>query len=134
MSMTDPIADMLTRIRNANGVYHEKVDIPLSNMKKEILRIMKEEGYIKDFKVIKGKTAVQKLIRVFLKYGKNRARTITGIKRVSRPGLRIYAGKDEIPRVMGGLGICIMSTPKGIQTGRQSVKDGVGGEVLCYVW
>jgi small subunit ribosomal protein S8 len=103
-------------------------------MKKEILRILKEEGYIKDFKVIKGKTAVQKLIRVFLKYGKNRARTITGIKRVSRPGLRIYAGKDEIPRVMGGLGICIVSTPKGIQTGRQSVKDGIGGEVLCYVW
>lgn len=134
MSMTDPIADMITRIRNANMIFHERVDIPHSSMKKEIARILKEEGYIKDFRIMRGKTQAHKFIRVYLKYGKNRTKVITGLTRVSKPGLRVYAAKDEIPRVMGGLGICIVSTPKGIMTGRLSTETGVGGEVICYVW
>lgn len=133
MAMTDPIADMLTRIRNANKINNDRVDIPLSNLKKELARILKEEGYIKDFRVVGGKN-VQKNIRVYLKYGKGRTKVLSGLKRVSRPGLRVYAGKEEIPQVMGGLGICIMSTPKGIMTGKSSKEQGIGGEVLCYVW
>lgn len=130
--MTDPIADYLTRIRNANMVYHEKVDIPISKMKQAITEILKDEGFIKDYEIVEeGK---RKLLRIYLKYGSNKERVITGLKRVSRPGRRIYVKKDEIPRVLGGLGIAILSTPKGVMTDRQARKIGLGGEVLCYVW
>ncbi|CAH2215210.1 30S ribosomal protein S8 [Tepidibacter aestuarii] len=132
MTMTDPIADMLTRIRNANTVKHETVDIPASNIKKEIARILLEEGFIKGYDVIEdGK---QGIIRVQLKYGMNNERVITGIKRISKPGMRVYAAKHEIPKVLNGLGISIISTSKGIITDKQSRKEGVGGEVICYVW
>jgi small subunit ribosomal protein S8 len=132
MTMTDAIADMLTRVRNANTVKHETVDIPASNIKKEIARILLEEGFIKGYDVIEdGK---QGIIRAQLKYGKNNERVITGIKRISKPGMRVYAAKDEIPKVLNGLGISIISTSKGIITDKQSRKEGVGGEVICYVW
>lgn len=132
MVMTDPIADMLTRIRNANHAKHEFVDVPASNVKKEIANILLEEGYIKGFDVIEdGK---QGIIRVELKYSGNKERVITGIKRISKPGLRVYVGKDETPRVLGGLGIAVLSTSKGIITDRKARKQGVGGEVICYVW
>ena len=132
MVMTDPIADMLTRIRNGNHVKHEFVDIPASKIKKEIVNILLEEGYIKGFDVIDdGK---QGIIRVELKYTKNKERVITGIKRISKPGLRVYVQKDETPRVLGGLGIAILSTSKGILTDKSARKQGVGGEVICYVW
>lgn len=132
MTMTDPIADMLTRIRNASAVKHETVDIPASNMKKEIANILLEEGFIKGFDVIEdGK---QGIIRIQLKFGKNNERVITGIKRISKPGLRVYAKKDEIPRVLGGLGIAIISTSKGIVTDKIARKEGVGGEVIAYIW
>jgi len=130
--LTDPIADFLTRIRNANTVYHETTEIPASNIKKAIAGILKEEGFIKDYEVIDdGK---QGIIRIYLKYGSNRERVISGLKRISKPGLRVYAGKDEVPRVLGGLGIAILSTSKGILTDKQARRLGVGGEVLCYVW
>ncbi|MEJ8552959.1 MULTISPECIES: 30S ribosomal protein S8 [Tepidibacter] len=132
MTMTDPIADMLTRIRNANTVKHETVDIPASNIKKEIARILLEEGFIKGYDVIED--AKQGIIRAQLKYGKNNEKVITGIKRISKPGMRVYAAKDEIPKVLNGLGISIISTSKGIITDKQSRKEGVGGEVICYVW
>ncbi|MBU5678114.1 30S ribosomal protein S8 [Alkaliphilus sp. MSJ-5] len=132
MTMTDPIADMLTRIRNANMVKHETVDVPASNLKKEIANILLEEGFIKGFDVIEdGK---QGLIRMQLKYGKNKEKVITGIKKISKPGLRVYAKKDEIPRVLGGLGIAIISTSKGIITDKVARKEGVGGEVIAYIW
>ncbi|KXZ38995.1 SSU ribosomal protein S8P [Alkalithermobacter thermoalcaliphilus JW-YL-7 = DSM 7308] len=132
MTMTDPIADMLTRIRNANMVKHETVDIPASNIKKEIARILLEEGFIKGYDVIEdGK---QGIIRIQLKYGKNGERVISGIKRISKPGMRVYAAKDEIPRVLNGLGISIISTSKGILTDKQARKENTGGEVICYVW
>ncbi len=132
MTMTDPIADMLTRIRNANVVKHETVDIPASNIKKEIARILLEEGFVKGYDVIEdGK---QGIIRVQLKYGKGNEKVITGIKRISKPGMRVYAAKDEIPKVLNGLGISIISTSKGILTDKQARKEGVGGEVVCYVW
>lgn len=130
--LTDPIADFLTRIRNANTVYHETAEIPASNMKKAIAGILKEEGFIKDYEVIDdGK---QGIIRIYLKYGSNRERVITGLRRISKPGRRVYARKDEVPRVLGGLGIAILSTSKGIVTDKQARRLGVGGEVLCYVW
>lgn len=130
--MTDPIADMLTRIRNGNHAKHESVDIPASNIKKELANILLSEGYIKGFDVIEdGK---QGLIRVELKYTDDKGRVITGIKRISKPGLRVYVRQDEIPRVLGGLGIAVLSTSKGIQTGKNAKKQGVGGEVICYVW
>jgi small subunit ribosomal protein S8 len=132
MTMTDPIADMLTRIRNANTVKHETVDIPASNIKKEIARILLEEGFIKGYDVIED--AKQGIIRAQLKYGKNNEKVITGIKRISKPGMRVYAAKNEIPKVLNGLGISIISTSKGIITDKQSRKEGVGGEVICYVW
>lgn len=132
MVMTDPIADMLTRIRNAHMVYHEKVDVPASRLKSEITRILKEEGYIRDYKLIQEKG--RSILRLFLKYGPQRRRVITGIRRISKPGLRVYAGKDEIPRVLGGLGIAVLSTSKGVLSDRQARKEGVGGEVICYVW
>jgi small subunit ribosomal protein S8 len=132
MVMTDPIADMLTRIRNANHAKHEFVDIPASKIKKEIANILLEEGYIKGFDVIDdGK---QGIIRIELKYQQNKERVITGIKRISKPGLRVYVGKEETPKVLGGLGIAILSTSKGIVTDKKARKQGVGGEVICYVW
>lgn len=132
MTMTDPIADMLTRIRNASTVKHETVDIPASNMKKEIANILLAEGFIKGFDVIEdGK---QGIIRMQLKYGKNKEKVITGIKRISKPGLKVYAKKDEIPRVLGGLGIAIISTSKGLITDKNARKEGVGGEVIAYIW
>ena len=132
MVMTDPIADMLTRIRNANHAKHEFVDIPASKIKKEIANILLEEGYIKGFDVIDdGK---QGIIRVELKYQQNKERVITGIKRISKPGLRVYVGKEETPKVLGGLGIAILSTSKGIVTDKKARTQGVGGEVICYVW
>ena len=132
MVMTDPIADLLTRIRNANSVYHEKADIPASNIKKAIAGVLKEEGYIKDITFTEdGKQGV---LTLTLKYGKNREKVITGLKRVSKPGLRQYAKADELPRVMGGLGTAIISTSKGIMCDRDARKAGLGGEVIAYVW
>ncbi len=132
MVMTDPIADFLTRIRNANSVHHEKVEIPASKLKKTMAQILKEEGMIKDFEYIEdGK---QGIIRVHLKYGANKQKVITGLKRISRPGLRVYAKKDEVPKILGGLGIAIISTSQGVMTDKQARKCGLGGEVLCYVW
>jgi len=132
LAMTDVIADMLTRIRNANDVGHPEVEIPSSNMKVAIAKVLKEEGYIKDYEVIEdGK---QGILKVYLKYGPNKQKVITGIKRISKPGLRIYASKDEIPKVMGGLGTVILSTSKGIMTDREARKQQIGGEVICYVW
>jgi small subunit ribosomal protein S8 len=130
--MTDPIADMLTRIRNANIVYHDSVEIPGSKMKLAVAKILKEEGYVRDYTYFDdGK---QGILRVYLKYGANKEKVITGIKRISKPGLRVYANKDEVPRVLSGLGIAILSTSKGIMTDRQAREEGIGGEVICYVW
>jgi len=132
MAMTDPIADLLTRVRNANMVKHTSVDVPASNVKNKIVEILLEEGYIKGFDIIEdGK---QGLIRIELKYGENKERVITGLKRISKPGLRVYAKKTEIPKVLGGLGLAIISTSNGIITDREARKLGVGGEVICYVW
>lgn len=132
MVINDPIADMLTRIRNANTVKHQTVDIPLSNIKKAMADILTEEGYIKSHEVIDdGK---QGIIRLTLKYTANKGKVITGLKRISKPGLRVYAKKDEVPKVLGGLGIAILSTSKGIMTDKSARNDGLGGEVLCYVW
>lgn len=133
MVMTDPIADMLTRIRNASAVNHEHVEVPASKMKLELARIFKEEGYIRDYKVIQGENK-HPVIRIFLKYGPGKTRVISGIRRISKPGLRVYAKKDEIPRVLGGLGVAVLSTSKGVMSDRQARKLGVGGEVICYVW
>ncbi len=130
--MTDPIADMLTRIRNASKAKHEKVDIPSSKLKMEVAKILKDEGYIKNLKLVKDRR--QGLIRVYLKYSDEELPVITGIKRISKPGCRVYSNSKAIPRVLRGLGIAILSTPKGIQTGKQAQKDNVGGEVLCHVW
>lgn len=132
MTMTDPIADMLTRIRNANVVKHETVDVPASNMKKELSRILLEEGFIRGYDVIEdGK---QGIIRIQLKYGQTGERVISGLKRISKPGMRVYAAKEELPKVLNGLGISIISTSKGILTDKQARKENVGGEVICYVW
>ena len=130
--MTDPIADMLTRIRNGSKAKLEKVDIPSSKLKLEIAKILKDEGYIKNLKMVKDRR--QGVIRIYLKYTDDEAPVIQGIKRVSKPGCRVYAGNDAIPKVLAGLGVAILSTPKGIQTGKQAKKDNVGGEVLCHVW
>lgn len=132
MQITDAIADMLTRIRNAGSAKHESVDIPASNLKRSIATILLEEGYIKSFEEINdGKQGV---IRVSLKYTGNKQNVITGIKRISKPGLRVYAGKEELPKVLGGLGVAIISTSKGIMTDRKARTEGVGGEVLAFVW
>jgi small subunit ribosomal protein S8 len=132
MQITDAIADMLTRIRNAGSAKHESVDIPASNLKRSIASILLEEGYIKNFEVTNdGKQGV---IRVNLKYTNNKQNVITGIKRISKPGLRVYAGKEELPKVLGGLGVAIISTSKGIMTDRKARTEGVGGEVLAFVW
>lgn len=130
--MTDPIADYLTRIRNANMVYHERVDIPASKIKQAITEILKSEGFIRDYEVVE--EGRRRFLRIYLKYGSDKERVITGLRRVSRPGRRVYVKKDEIPRVLGGLGIAILSTPRGLMTDRDARKMGVGGEVLCYVW
>ncbi|AIF50137.1 MULTISPECIES: 30S ribosomal protein S8 [unclassified Pelosinus] len=132
MVMTDPIADMLTRIRNANSVYHDKVEIPASKIKQAIAQVLKAEGFIKDFEIVKDDK--QGVLRASLKYGPNREKVITGIKRISKPGLRVYARKDQMPRVLGGLGVAIISTSKGIMTDKQARRDGLGGEVLAFVW
>ncbi len=132
MNITDPIADMLTRIRNANNAKHESVEIPASNMKKQIAQILVDEGYIKSFNVIDdGK---QDVIKVFLKYGPNKSKVLQGLKRISKPGLRMYVGKEEIPQVMRGLGVAIVSTSKGVMTDKAARKENVGGEVLAFVW
>jgi small subunit ribosomal protein S8 len=130
--MTDPVADFLTRIRNANSAYHETINLPYSKLKGNIAQILKAEGYIADYKVADAE--VGKTLTVDLKFGPNRERSIAGIKRVSKPGLRVYAKSTELPRVLGGLGIAILSTSSGLLTDRQAAKKGVGGEVLAYVW
>jgi small subunit ribosomal protein S8 len=132
MIISDQIGDMLTRIRNAATVRHDSVEMPASKLKIAVLKILKEEGFIHDFEVVKAKP--ERLIRVRLRYQDNSKSIISGIERISKPGLRIYAQHNEIPRVYGGLGVAILSTPRGVITGLQARKQGVGGEVLCYVW
>jgi small subunit ribosomal protein S8 len=132
MAMTDPIADMLTRIRNANSVYHDKVDIPGSKLKRAIADVLKQEGFITDY--IFTEDNKQGIITITLKYGPNREKVITGLKRISKPGLRHYVKHSELPRVLGGLGIAIISTSKGIMSNKDARKAGLGGEVLAYVW
>ncbi|RKP45115.1 30S ribosomal protein S8 [Cohnella endophytica] len=132
MVMSDPIADMLTRIRNANLVRHESVELPASTVKKQIAEILKREGFIRDTEYVEDNK--QGLIRIFLKYGPNNERVITGLKRISKPGLRVYTKSTEVPRVLGGLGIAIISTSKGIITDKEARQGKSGGEVLCYVW
>jgi small subunit ribosomal protein S8 len=132
MNMTDPVADMITRIRNGVRAKLPKVDIPSSRLKAEIARILKDEGYVANFKQIEDDK--QGVLRVYLKYGPGMERVITDVQRVSRPGCRIYCGKDQIPRVYGGLGINILSTSRGVMTGKSAAREGVGGEILCNVW
>ena len=132
MNTTDPIADMLTRIRNANSAKHKEVDIPASNMKRAIDQILLDEGYIASFEEIKDEK--QGMLRITLKYDENGKRVIDGLKRISKPGLRIYVNKDELPQVLNGLGIALISTSKGIKTDKEARKEGLGGEVLAYVW
>ncbi len=132
MAISDPIADMLTRIRNANVVRHETVEVPSSTIKKSIAEILKREGYIRDAEYIDDKK--QGIIRLFLKYGTNNERVITGLKRISKPGLRVYAKNSELPKVLGGLGIAIISTSQGIMTDKEARKLQVGGEVIAYIW
>ncbi len=130
--MTDPIADMLTRVRNANNVRHKTVEIPASNVKRSIANILKQEGFIKDYEFIKDNK--QGILRVHLKYGPNQEKIISGLKRISKPGLRVYVKKDELPKVLGGMGIAVISTSQGLMSDRQARKTGSGGEVLCYIW
>ncbi|MBQ0040999.1 MAG: 30S ribosomal protein S8 [Clostridiales bacterium] len=132
MAMTDPIADMLTRIRNANTVGHKEVEIPASKMKKAIAQILLDEGFIANYEVVSDNA--QGTIKVELKYGPNREKTIYGIKKISKPGLRVYAKADRVPKVLGGLGVAILSTSHGVITDKEARKLGVGGEVICYVW
>lgn len=133
MVVSDPIADMLTRIRNANQVFHEKVEVPGSKIKRAIAEILKNEGYIRDYEWVEDDRK-RATLRIYLKYGPGKSRVIQGLKRISKPGLRIYAKRHEIPKVLGGLGIAILSTSKGIMTDKEARRQGVGGEVLCYVW
>ena len=132
MQITDPIADMLTRIRNAGTAKHDTVDVPASNMKKAIVEILLEEGFIKNFQLIDNST--QGIIRITLKYGANKSKTINGLRRISKPGLRVYAKSDELPKVLKGLGIALISTSKGIMTDKKARQEHVGGEVLAYIW
>ncbi|SFM41418.1 small subunit ribosomal protein S8 [Gracilibacillus orientalis] len=132
MVMTDPIADMLTRIRNANMVRHEKLEFPASNVKKEVSDILKREGFIRDYEYVEDNK--QGILRIFLKYGTNEARVITGLKRISKPGLRVYAKADELPKVLNGLGIAIVSTSKGVLSDKEARSQAIGGEVLAYIW
>jgi small subunit ribosomal protein S8 len=130
--LTDPIADMLTRIRNANKALHERVEMPNSRIKEQIARLLKEEGYIRDFHI--ERTEPFNRLVIELKYGRSRERVITDLKRISKPGRRIYARKDRMPRVLGGMGIAILSTSSGVMTSRSAEQQGIGGEVLCFVW
>ena len=132
MNLTDPIADMLTRIRNANSVGKDRVDIPASKVKTSIGELLKDEGFINDVKLVERKP--QNMIRVYLKYGDNDEKVISGIKRISKPGLRVYVGKEEVPQVLGGLGIAVVSTSQGVMSDKEAREKGIGGEVLCYVW
>ena len=132
MVMTDPIADLLTRIRNANMVRHEKIEVPASNIKKQIAEILKREGFVRDVEYIEDNK--QGIIRIFLKYGSNNERVITGLKRISKPGLRVYAKTNEVPRVLNGLGIALVSTSNGVITDKEARAKQIGGEVLAYVW
>ena len=132
MSLTDPVADFLTRLRNGIRARHQKVDIPASKLKLEIARILKEEGYVSNYKLTEEEG--RRVLRVYLKYGPNNEAAISSMTRVSRPGCRVYVGRQEIPRVLGGLGINILTTPQGVMTGRQARKQGVGGEILCEIW
>ena len=132
MSVSDPIADMLTRIRNANTARHESVEIPASNIKREIAEILKREGFIRDAEYIEDNK--QGIIRIFLKYTQDNQRVSTGLKRISKPGLRVYAKSHEVPRVLGGLGIALVSTSQGVMTDKEARKNNVGGEILAYVW
>lgn len=132
MHITDPIADMLTRIRNANNARHTTVDIPASNMKKAIADILLKEGYVKNVEIIDDN--IQGIIRITLKYGENKQKVLTGLKRVSKPGLRSYASKDELPKVLKGLGVAIISTSKGVMTDKEARRQNVGGEVLAFIW
>jgi len=132
MTMTDPIADMLTRIRNANMVRHEKLEVPASNLKKEIAEILKREGFIRDVEYVEDNK--QGIIRIFLKYGKDNERVITGLKRISKPGLRVYAKTEEVPKVLNGLGIALVSTSQGLLTDKEARAKKVGGEILAYIW
>lgn len=130
--MTDPIADMLTRIRNANMVRHEQLEVPASKLKRDIVEILKREGYIRDYEYIEDDK--QGVLRLFLKYGSNNERVITGIKRISKPGRRVYAKADELPRVLNGLGVAVVSTSKGVLTDKEARAEKVGGEILAYIW
>mgnify|MGYP001183572774 CR=1 FL=1 len=132
MVMTDPIADMLTRIRNANMVGHEELELPASKLKQEIADILKREGFVRDYELVEDNK--QGVLRIFLKYGKNNERVISGLKRISKPGLRVYAKADEVPKVLNGLGIAIVSTSKGVLSDKEARNQAVGGEVLAYVW
>lgn len=132
MVVSDPIADLLTRIRNANTVNHDRIEVPGSKMKKAIVQILKEEGFVRDFEWLDN--GHQGTIKVYLKYGPSKSKVIAGLRRISRPGLRVYAKKDQVPRVLGGLGIAILSTSHGIMTDKKARQEGLGGEVLCYVW
>ncbi|MEZ5317241.1 MAG: 30S ribosomal protein S8 [Vicinamibacterales bacterium] len=132
--MTDPIADMLTRIRNAVHARHQRVDVPASRFKAEIARILEQEGYIQGFRTVEAGEVPRPYLRLFLKYGPRGENVITGLERVSRPGRRVYLGRNDVPRVMGGLGTSILTTSHGVMTGRQAVQAGVGGEVLCNIW
>ncbi len=131
---TDPIADMLTRVRNANRALHERTEMPNSRMKEEIARLLKEEGYIRDFSVTRKDGLSYDTLSIELKYGPRRERIITDLKRVSTPGRRVYAGKDKLPRVLGGMGTAILSTSSGVVTAHTAAREGIGGEVVCYVW
>jgi len=130
--MTDPIADMLTRLNNKRLIYAEEVEMPYSNLKRDISRILKEEGFITDYSV--EENGAHRNLRIKLKYGPNEEQVINGVKRVSRPGLRVYRGQDELPDVLGGLGIAVVSTSRGVMTDKQARKENIGGEVLCYIW
>ena len=130
--LTDPVADMLTRIRNANRALHETAEMPTSQLKVEIARLLKEEGYIRDYHVEKGESFDNLVVE--LKYGRGRERVLTDLKRISKPGRRIYAGKDRLPRVLGGMGTAILSTSRGVVTSRTAEAEGIGGEVICFVW
>ena len=132
--LTDPVADMLTRIRNANKALHETVEMPSSKLKEEIARILKEEGYVRDYRVEPAGELPYKVLVIELKYGRGRERVLTGLKRISKPGRRIYAGKDALPRVLGGMGTAILSTSRGVITSRTAENEGIGGEVICFVW
>ncbi|MCA0972643.1 30S ribosomal protein S8 [Halobacillus litoralis] len=132
MTMTDPIADMLTRIRNANMVRHEKLELPASNVKKEIADILKREGFVRDYEFVED--SKQGVLRIFLKYGQSNERVITGVKRISKPGLRVYAKAEELPKVLNGLGVAVVSTSKGLLTDKEAREQAIGGEVLAYIW